>query len=73
MSDVVSRFEYADDRKNDSISKLKSRQAQHIEKVNLKLEESFIREEERKDQAMYRTEDQRLNFLQRLETQNKDK
>ena len=31
------------------------------------MEQSFLTEEERKEQAMFRTEDQKLNFLQRLE------
>ena len=37
------------------------------------MEQSLAAEEERKEHAMYRTEDHKLNFLQRLEVQNKDK
>ena len=60
----------AENRKNDNLSEVKNRQTQHIEKVVATMEQSWINEEERKESKMYRNEDKKLSFLQRLEENN---
>ena len=45
----------------------------HIEKVMNKMEQAQLDELARVDEANYKTQDQKITFLQRLELQEKDK
>ena len=50
-----------------------NRQADYSQKVFDKYEQSIIKEEERKQNALWNTEESKVNFLQRLEQQTKEK
>ena len=73
LNNVNSKINVAENRKNDNLSEVKNRQTQHIEKVVATMEQSWVNEEERKESKMYRNEDKKLNFLQRLEETNQFK
>ena len=73
LTNIQSRFGDAIVKKEQTLEKLKARQAKHIEVVENKYETSILTEEERKMQAMAKTQDQTISFLQRLEQTNKER
>ena len=74
LLDVLqSRLTEADERKSYSIEKVKQRQSEHIEKVANTVEQAMLAEESRIEDARFRTVDGKVNFLQRLERQEKEK
>ena len=66
LTDINGRRHDVDDRKLQTIQKTKTRQANHIEYVNATLEQSLLNEDERVEKAMFKTEEAKLTFLQRL-------
>lgn len=59
-------------RKNDSLSKLADRKANYSKFVQDRMEQAQVNEEERVERALWNTEESKVNFLQRLELQNKE-
>ena len=67
LSGIVNKTRNVDDRRTQTIQNLKERQAQAFDRVMSKMEDSLVAEEERKLNAMSKTADNHVTFLQRLE------
>lgn len=73
LKQIIGKHQTAEERKTMSIEKVKRQHAQHIEQVMSIMEQSFIDEESRKIKAMEKTGGDKLNFLQRLENQQRER